>query len=145
MDRSVAIIVTALVGGLLAMQPVINSGLREGNERHCGRSRLLRRRQPVLAGILVVSGQAGTVSGTFDVSWYYLAGGALGAIYVFWALTAVKTIGAGGLAAATITGQLSCALLLDKIGFLGLEQTSVDVSRLAGVGLLLAGTFLIVR
>jgi transporter family-2 protein len=145
MDRSVAIIVTALVGGLLAMQPVINSGLARSTSGIAAALVSFAVGSLILAGILVISGQAGSISGTFNVSWYYLLGGALGAIYVFWALTAVKTIGAGGLAAATITGQLTCALVLDKIGFLGLEEAGVGPSRLAGVALLLAGTYLIIR
>jgi uncharacterized membrane protein YdcZ (DUF606 family) len=36
-------------------------------------------------------------------------------------------------------------VILDRIGFLGLEQTSFSASRVAGVALLLAGTYLVVR
>jgi transporter family-2 protein len=61
------------------------------------------------------------------------------------ALITVRTIGAGGVAAATITGQLITAVLIDRLGVLGLEQTSLSASRLVGVGLLLAGTYLVVR
>ena len=49
------------------------------------------------------------------------------------------------MAAATVTGQLTTSVVLDRIGFLGLEQTPLSASRVAGVGLLLAGTYLIVR
>jgi uncharacterized membrane protein YdcZ (DUF606 family) len=35
--------------------------------------------------------------------------------------------------------------VLDRIGFLGLDQQPLTTSRIAGVGLLLAGTYLIVR
>jgi transporter family-2 protein len=79
------------------------------------------------------------------VQWYYLLGGALGAAYVFSALVLVSQIGAGAVAAATVTGQLTTSVLLDRIGFLGLDQQPLTASRVAGVGLLLAGTFLIVR
>ena len=79
------------------------------------------------------------------MSWYYLLGGVLGAAYVFAALSAVGSIGAGGVAAATITGQLTFSLVLDRIGFLGLEQQAFTAERVAGVALLLAGTYLIVR
>ena len=77
--------------------------------------------------------------------WYYLLGGVLGAAYVFTALVTVSAIGAGGVAAATITGQLTAAVLIDRLGILGLEQTPLTASALAGVALLLAGTYLIVR
>ena len=145
MDRSVAITVTALVGGLLAMQPVINAGLARSTSGVAAALVSFGVGSLILAVIVVGSGNAGTLSSTFSVSWYYLLGGLLGAVYVFWALTAVKTIGAGGLAAATITGQLTMAIILDRIGFLGLDEIAIDASRLIGVGLLLAGTYLIVR
>jgi uncharacterized membrane protein YdcZ (DUF606 family) len=35
--------------------------------------------------------------------------------------------------------------LLDRLGILGLEETPVTAERIAGVALLLIGTFLIVR
>ena len=69
----------------------------------------------------------------------------LGAAYVFTALVTVSSIGAGGVAAATITGQLTASIVLDRLGVLGLEQTPITLERLLGVALLLAGTFLIVR
>ena len=72
-------------------------------------------------------------------------GGALGAAYVFSALVLVSQIGAGSVAAATVTGQLTTSVILDRIGFLGLEQTPFSASRVAGVALLLAGTYLVVR
>ena len=36
-------------------------------------------------------------------------------------------------------------LVLDRIGFLGLEETPITLERVVGVALLLAGTYLIVR
>jgi transporter family-2 protein len=90
-------------------------------------------------------GQAGGLSSTFDVRWYYLLGGVLGAAYVTMALIAVSSIGAGGVAAATITGQLTAAVVIDRLGILGLEETPLSAARVAGVVLLLAGTYLVVR
>jgi uncharacterized membrane protein YdcZ (DUF606 family) len=54
-------------------------------------------------------------------------------------------IGAGAVAAATVTGQLTTSVVLDRIGFLGLDREPLTASRVAGVGLLLAGTYLVVR
>jgi transporter family-2 protein len=85
------------------------------------------------------------LSSTFDVSWYYLLGGLLGAIYVTNALIAVSVIGAGGVAAATITGQLVASVAVDRLGAFGLDQVPLTPERVLGVGLLLAGTFLVVR
>ncbi len=84
-------------------------------------------------------------SSAFDVSWYYLLGGVLGAVYVTNALIAVSAIGAGGVAAATITGQLTASVAIDRLGLFGLDQVALTPERVAGVVLLLAGTVLIVR
>jgi bacterial/archaeal transporter family-2 protein len=93
----------------------------------------------------VLSGRAGGLGNVAHVQWYYLLGGALGAAYVFSALALVSNIGAGGVAAATVTGQLTTSVVLDRVGFLGLEQTPLSFARMLGVALLLAGTYLIVR
>ena len=145
MDRGVAVILMAGVGGLIAAQPVVNAGL--GRETGSIAAALISFAVGtlLLAGIVVVAGDAGRVGGAFDVSWYYLLGGILGAAYVFTALVVVKYIGAGGVAAATITGQLALSVVLDRIGFLGLEETPITWERVVGVALLLAGTYLIVR
>lgn len=145
MDRGVAVLLTAAVGGLIALQAPINAELG----RHTGSlpAALVSFAigTVILLLIVVVSGDTGGLRSTFDVRWYYLIGGLLGAAYVTVALIAVKTVGAGGVAAATITGQLTTAIVIDRLGLLGLEQTSLTAGRLAGVGLLLAGTYLIVR
>jgi transporter family-2 protein len=48
-------------------------------------------------------------------------------------------------AAATITGQLTAAVVIDRLGILGLEEMRLTAARVAGVVLLLAGTYLVVR
>ena len=145
MDRGVAVILMAAVGGLIAAQPVVNAGLGKATGNIAGALVSFAVGTLLLAGIVVVAGQAGGVSSALDVRWYYLLGGILGAAYVFTALVTVRTIGAGGVAAATITGQLTASIALDRIGFLGLDEVPLTWDRIAGVVLLLAGTFLIVR
>lgn len=99
----------------------------------------------VLAAIVVFSGKAGDLSGAFHVPWYYLVGGILGAIYVTAALVTVAAIGAGGVAAATIAGQLTASVVIDRLGAFGLDREPLTLSRVLGVVLLLGGTVLIVR
>jgi bacterial/archaeal transporter family-2 protein len=57
----------------------------------------------------------------------------------------VRTLGAGGVTAATIAGQLSFSVFLDRIGAFGLDQKPLSLGRVVGVALLAAGVFLIVR
>ena len=145
MDRGVAVILMALVGGLIALQPAVNAGLGRATGNIAAALVSFAVGTALLAVIVVIAGQAGGVGSALDVRWYYLLGGVLGAAYVFTALVTVSTIGAGGVAAAKITGQLTTGIVIDRLGVLGLEETPITLSRVIGVVLLLAGTFLIVR
>ncbi len=145
MDRGLAVILTAAAGGLIALQAPINSGLGKVTGGLPAALVSFAVGSLALAAIVVLSGKAGGLSSTFDVSWYYLVGGLLGAVYVTTALLAVSAIGAGGVAAATVAGQLTASVAIDRLGLFGLDQVALSPERLLGVGLLLAGTFLIVR
>jgi bacterial/archaeal transporter family-2 protein len=144
MDRGLAVILTALVGGLIALQAPINAQLGRATGSFPAAFVSFLVGTLVLLIIVLLSGDTGGLGSAFDVRWYYLIGGILGAAYVTVALVSVKSIGAGGVAAATITGQLTTAVVIDRLGVLGLEKTALTPVRLAGVGLLLAGTVLIV-
>lgn len=145
MDRGLAVVLTAVAGGLIAAQAPINAelGKATGNLPAALVSFLVG--TAALALIVVLSGRAGGLGNTFDVSWYYLLGGFLGAIYVFNALIAVSAIGAGGVAAATIFGQLAASVVIDRLGLFGLDEVPLSPERVLGVVLLLAGTVLVVR
>jgi bacterial/archaeal transporter family-2 protein len=145
MDRGVAVLLTAVVGGVLALQAPINAGLGRVTGQLPAALVSFTVGTLVLVLIVAVTGEASGLGSTFDVRWYYLIGGLLGAAYVTVALIAVKSIGAGGVAAATITGQLATAVLIDRLGILGLERTPLSTGRVVGIVLLFAGTYLVVR
>jgi transporter family-2 protein len=145
MDRGFAVLIMALVGGCIALQAPINAGLGKHTGSFAAATISFAVGTCLLAAIVLISGKAGGLGNVAHVDWYLLLGGALGAAYVFSALVLVSQIGAGAVAAATVTGQLTTSVVLDRIGFLGLEQTPLSATRVAGVGLLLAGTYLVVR
>lgn len=145
MDKGLAVIAMAVVGGLIATQAPINAGLSKETGRFAAALVSFGIGTLALAAIVGLSGKAGGISGVADVEWYYLLGGLLGAAYVVTSLIVVSTIGAGGVAAATITGQLTASVLIDRAGIFGLTETAITPERILGVVLLLVGTFLIIR
>ncbi len=145
MDRGLAVLLTAVAGGLIALQAPINSGLGKATGSLPAALVSFAVGSVALTAIVVLSGKAGGLGSAFDVSWYYLLGGLLGAVYVTTALLAVAAIGAGGVAAATVSGQLIASVAIDRLGLFGLDQIALSPERLLGVGLLLAGTFLVIR
>ena len=145
MDKGVAILVTAAAGGLIALQAPINATLGKATGSLPAALISFMVGTIALAAIVVLAGQGGGVTSFGEAGPIYLIGGLLGAVYVTCALIAVKSVGAGGVAAATITGQLTASVLLDRLGAFGLEETPLTLTRIAGVVLLLGGTYLVIR
>jgi transporter family-2 protein len=84
--------------------------------------------------------------GVEPAAWYYwVFGGIGGVIIVTTTLITVRELGAGGVTAATIAGQLTRSVVLDRLGVLGLDERAITWEKLFGITLLAAGTVLIVR
>jgi len=145
MDRGLAIILTAGAGGLIALQAPINAGLGRATGSLAAAFVSFLIGTIALGAIVVLSGKAGGLDSALDVRWYYLVGGLLGAVYVTNALIAIDVIGAGGVAALTVTGQLVASLAIDRFGLFGLDQISVGPERIVGIVFLFVGTVLVVR
>jgi transporter family-2 protein len=145
-DRSLAVVLTAIVGGLIAMQAPINSQLGKavGSWQAASVSFAIGTALLVLI-VLVAGGGYGEIGEVRHLSWYYLTGGILGAAYVTTVLVTVRTLGAGGVTAATIAGQLTLAVVVDQLGILGVAKQPITAGRVAGIVLLGIGTFLVVR
>ena len=72
-------------------------------------------------------------------------GGLLGAFYVASSTVVAAQLGTTSLLALALAGQLATALVIDHFGWLGMPEHPITLIRLAGVGLLGAGVWLITR
>lgn len=145
MDRGAAVVLTAAVGGLIALQAPINSVLGKAVGTWQAATVSFAIGTVVLVAIALIAGGFGELGEARHLSWYYLTGGLLGAAYVTSVLVTVRTLGAGGVTAATIAGQLTMAVVVDQLGILGVAKHPLNATRVAGVVLLGLGTFLVVR
>lgn len=146
MDKGAAVLATVFAGGLIAMQAPINSTLgRSVGSLPAASVSFAIGLAALVVITMLVGGGFGDLGEVRGLSWYYLTGGVLGAVYVTTALIAVRTLGAGGVTAATIAGQLSLSIVLDRLGVLGLDERALSWERILGVVLLAMGTFLVVR
>jgi bacterial/archaeal transporter family-2 protein len=76
--------------------------------------------------------------------WYaWFAGGLMGVIYLTGTILIAPRLGAGALVGLIVAGQLMFSVLLDHFGWIGFEQHSANIPRLAGCSLMIAGVFLI--
>ena len=146
MARGLAVVLTAIGGGLVALQAPINSMLGRSVGTFQAAFVSFTIGTLLLAVIATLAkGGLGQIGEARQLSWYYLTGGLLGAAYVTTVLVTVRTLGAGGAVAATIAGQLTISVVIDHYGLLGVDRDPVSALKLVGVALLALGTFLVVR
>lgn len=146
MDRGGAVLVTAVIGGFIALQAPINAGLGRAIGSLPAASVSFATGTVVLIAITVVAGGGfGRLGEARALPLQYLTGGLLGAVYVTTVLITVRELGAGGVTAATIAGQLTTSLVVDQFGLLGVERHPVTPTRVLGVLLLAVGVLLVVR
>jgi transporter family-2 protein len=146
-SKEVAVIATALAGGLVGAQAPVNS-LVSDKMGSLGAVAV-----NFVVGTALILVIAFVFAGGFDIdkgadspAWYYwIFGGVAGVAIVLTSLVTVRHLGAGGVAAAVIAGQLTSSVVLDRLGLLGLDQRAVTWDKLLGIALLAAGTVLIVR
>ena len=146
MDRGLAVALTAVVGGMVALQGPINSGLGTAVGTFQAAFISFFVGTVVLAVIAGLSrGGFGQISEIRTLAPQYLIGGLLGACYVSCVLVTVRTLGAGGIVAAAVAGQLTMSVVIDQFGLLGVDQDPISAMKLGGVLLLAAGTLLVIR
>ena len=79
------------------------------------------------------------------VPWWAWFGGLLGAFYVASSTVVAAELGTASLLGLALAGQLATALVIDHFGWLGLPEHPLTLTRIAGVGLLASGVWLITR
>lgn len=79
------------------------------------------------------------------LTWWHWSGGLLGAVFIATAAFAGPRIGALLFMVLVLAGQLSMALALDHFGWAGYREVPISVGKLAGLGLIIAGVWMIRR
>jgi transporter family-2 protein len=140
------LLIVFAAGGMIALQAPTNAILaRAGGS-------------PVLAALISFAvGTAGlllvwaagssrpSVSSLAAVPWYAWLGGLYGATFVAVAAYAAPRIGLASLITIGIAGQIAMAVLLDHLGALGLPREPINIGRITGALLVLAGVVLVRR
>jgi transporter family-2 protein len=146
MSRGLAVLLGVGAGCLVGMQAPINSRLGKalGDVQAATFSFLIGTAALVLVAAFVRGG-LGNLGHVGRAPWWALVGGLLGAVFVTVALVTVRTLGASGLTAAVIAGQLMISVVIDRFGLLGVAKQHIGTSRVLGLVLLVAGVVLVVR
>jgi bacterial/archaeal transporter family-2 protein len=144
-SKELAVLVTVAAGGAVALQAPANNVLSKyvGSMGAAVVSFVIGLMCVVAVTFLFAGGMS--LEGEAPPWYYWVFGGVGGAVIVTVSLIAVRELGAGGVTAATIAGQLTLSVVIDRMGVLGLDERPITWEKLLGVGLLALGTVLIVR
>lgn len=147
MTKEVAVLATVAAGGAVAAQAPANNVLSKYVGTFGSASvNFLVGTICVLTLTFAFAGGFEGDEGAESPAWYYwLLGGVGGLTIVVTTLITVRELGAGGVTAAVIAGQLALSVVLDRLGVLGLEERAITFEKLLGIALLALGTLLIVR
>ena len=146
MSRGVAVLLGVGAGCLVGLQAPINSRL--GKSIGTAQAATFSFIVGTVALVLIASfwkGGLGNIGHVGRAPWWALVGGLLGAVYVTVALVAVRTLGASGLTAVVIAGQLLISVAFDRFGLVGVARQQIGAGRIVGLVLLVAGVALVVR
>ena len=98
-----------------------------------------------LVGFATVAGSRASTANLGQVPAWAWMGGLLGAIYVASVTMLGPRLGAMTMVALVIAGQLTVALVVDRLASWATRRSPVTPTRLLGAALLLAGALLVVR
>lgn len=147
MTKIIMVLLTVLVGCLVAVQGAINAQL--GKElTHPLQAAFIS----FLAGTLVLAlalafAKFGfpTLNQLTSVHPKLLIGGVFGAIFVTSTILFIPKIGVANVLIAAVTGQMFLSLILDHFGLFGLDKQPASLARISGVLLVIVGLALVTK
>ena len=77
--------------------------------------------------------------------WYAWVGGLYGAIFVVAAAWGVPRLGVALTIILMVAGQLLLSVVLDHFGAMGMPKQPINLGRIAGIGLVIAGVLMVRR
>lgn len=145
MGTSIPLIIIAAIGGITVAIQAQFMGLMDKQIGTLESVFITYGSGGLLVGLVMLLSRGGNLAAWQTVPWYALSAGALG-------LVIVGAIGYGtarmGLVTAMtviVAAQFITGAVVDHFGALGADLRPLDVSRIVGMGLMLAGTWLVVR
>jgi bacterial/archaeal transporter family-2 protein len=146
-SKELAVLMTVAAGGFVAAQAPANNVLSKslGTFGAASVNFIIGTICVLLIAFVFAGGFSGEEGAPTPPWYYWLIGGLGGLVIVVTTLIAVRELGAGGVTAAVIAGQLTLSVILDRLGVLGLDERAVTWEKVVGIALLAAGTVLIVR
>lgn len=144
MLENVLTIVLGLLGGVSVgiQSPILGQmGQRVGG---VAGSFIVHLSGTLISGILLITRRGENIGEWRGLPWYMLASGAFGLVVVLTLNQTIPRLGAGASVTLIIVGQLVAGMVVDHFGLFDLPVVPIDLTKLIAVGLLLAGSYLMV-
>ncbi|HTO99783.1 MAG TPA: DMT family transporter [Anaerolineales bacterium] len=143
-----SVLVTALIGMLGGVAVGLQGPIATQMGRRIGSaasSFVVHISGAIASGILLLARRGENIQNWRTLTWYMLGSGALGLVLYLTINHTMPRLGATTALALIIIGQLSVGVVVDHFGLFGSAVRELSAARLAGLLLLLAGGYMIIR
>lgn len=142
----IAILIVVLAGGATALQAPTNARLAGAVASPVNAAFISFAVGTVVLGVLAAALHTRPdFAATRALPWYAWLGGVYGACFVVASAWGVPKLGVAMTITLMVGGQLLISLFLDHFGAMGVPRQPLNLGRIAGVALVLAGVLLVRR
>lgn len=145
MSTSLSLIIIAAVGGIAVTLQAQFMGLMDKQIGTLESVFITYGGGGLLVGLAMLLIRGGNLSAWQGVPWYALTSGALGLVIVGSIGYGTSRLGLVTAMTVIIAAQFIAGAVIDHFGVLGADLRPLNLARISGVGLMLVGTWLVVR
>ena len=145
MSTSLSLIIIAAVGGIAVTMQAQFMGLMDKQIGTLESVFITYGGGGLLVGLAMLLIRGGNLSAWQGVPWYALTSGALGLVIVGSIGYGTSRLGLVTAMTVIIAAQFIAGAVIDHFGVLGADLRPLNLARISGVGLMLVGTWLVVR
>lgn len=147
MHNALLILLAIVAGVMLPIQAAMNSKISESlkDPIYATLVSFAVGTVGLLAYLLAARTPWGNVRDALQLPWFYWLGGILGIVYVAGIIILAPRLGVALTIGLTVAAQMIFSLVMDHYGLLGLKEVPINLPRLLGAVLIIAGVVLIQR
>jgi len=145
MTGLIPVIIIATIGGIAITLQAQFMGLMDKNIGTLESMFITYGTGGLLIGLAMLVHQGGNLSAWRNVPWYALAAGVLGLIIIGTIGYSTPRLGLVTTLTILVASQFLVGALLDHFGILGADLRPLNLTRLAGIVVMLAGVWLVIR
>ena len=145
MTSLTGLIILAVIGGIAVALQGQFMGLMDKNIGTLESVFITYASGGIIAALAMIASRGGNLKAFQTVPWYALSSGLVGLVIIGAIGYTVPRLGLSKAFTIIVTSQFLVAAILDHYGLLGAVVRPMDLSRLAGMALLVTGVWLIVK